>query len=319
MAIKSRWILLLKVALFALVLWGLWHAVQDAVAELRDEELQRDFQWRELRWHWLCVAAGFYLAAQFVLALYWRRLLIAMQQAPGVYETVRAFFIGHLGKYLPGKMFTIMLRTGLVHSERVRAIPAGISVFVETLLYMSVGACLAALMLVVRREGPWQLRLAACGFAACVVIGTWPPLIKQIVARIQAVGAAGSQAEMPLIEVSTWIGSWAYCCAAWSLNALSLWATLCAIPIARDPLLNWDLFTRLLASVTMAVVAGFASCLPGAGLGVREWVLDQLLAVEFGPAVAILSAVMLRAIWLLTEIIGSAILYLVKPASKTAV
>lgn len=308
MAIKPRWITLFKVALFALVLWGLWHAVGDAVAELREN----DIEWGKLRWHWLFVAAGFYLAAQFVLALYWRRLLIAMQQSPGIYESFRAFFIGHVGKYLPGKMFTVLLRTGLVQSERVQVIPAGISVFMETLLYMSVGICLAALMLVLRRDGPWQLRLAACGFAACVAVGTWPPLIKYVVTRIQALRAPESKTEIPLIDVPTWIGSWGYCCAAWSLNALSLGATLRAIPISGHAPFGWDMFGQLLASVTVAVVAGFASFLP-AGVGVRELVVNQLLVPEFGPTVAISAAFLLRAIWLLTEIIGSAILYLVKP------
>ena len=48
--------------------------------------------------------------------------------------------------------------------------------------------------------------------------------------------------------------------------------------------------------------------LPG-GLGVRELVLDELMVEPFGRVAAIVSAVLLRLVWLVTELIISGILY----------
>ena len=64
----------------------------------------------------------------------------------------------------------------------------------------------------------------------------------------------------------------------------------------------------LTASVALAMVAGFLSLIPG-GLGVREMVILSLLA-PYGGTVALVSAVMLRLAWLLTEVLCAIILYI---------
>ncbi len=66
----------------------------------------------------------------------------------------------------------------------------------------------------------------------------------------------------------------------------------------------------LTATVGLAMVAGFISLIPG-GLGVRDWILMTLLASQpqYGAKVAIVSAVLLRIVWLLSEVAVSAILY----------
>jgi len=60
--------------------------------------------------------------------------------------------------------------------------------------------------------------------------------------------------------------------------------------------------------VGLAVVAGFLSLIPG-GLGVRDTILMTLLAPTWGPTVAIISAVLLRLVWLVTELAASAVSY----------
>ena len=91
---------------------------------------------------------------------------------------------------------------------------------------------------------------------------------------------------------------------------LSLWAVLKSLPHRRaaGPLVS-QLWPRLTASVSLAVVAGFLSLLPG-GLGVRELVLDELMTEPFGAMVALVSAVLLRFVWLLAELMVSVILYI---------
>src|SRR5262245_29285147 len=52
---------------------------------------------------WLVAAGVLYLMGLGCSALYWHRLLREMGQRPNVLAVVRGYYIGHLGKYLPGK------------------------------------------------------------------------------------------------------------------------------------------------------------------------------------------------------------------------
>ena len=65
---------------------------------------------------------------------------------------------------------------------------------------------------------------------------------------------------------------------------------------------------RLVAAVAFAVVAGFLSMLPG-GLVVRDALLMQLLAPMCGEANALVAAVLLRLVWLVSEVAACGILY----------
>ncbi len=94
----------------------------------------------------------------------------------------------------------------------------------------------------------------------------------------------------------------------WSIMGLSLWSVLRAIPV--ESLAPWyQLWPRLTASVSLAVVAGFLSLLPS-GLGVRELILNELMKEPFGITVALVSVILLRLVWLLAELAVSAILYI---------
>ena len=72
---------------------------------------------------------------------------------------------------------------------------------------------------------------------------------------------------------------------------------------------DWEMPIRLGTSLAAAVVLGFASMLPG-GLGAREYVLDRLMVPMLGEFRALTVTVLLRAVWLLTEVVASSILYL---------
>jgi uncharacterized membrane protein YbhN (UPF0104 family) len=99
---------------------------------------------------------------------------------------------------------------------------------------------------------------------------------------------------------------------------LSLWAVLKSVPAATAGIDHIPLVT---ATVAMAMVAGFVSFVPG-GLGVREVVVIPLLAPVYGHAVAIVSAILLRLVWLAVELMASGVLYVVpgpRPAAAGAV
>ncbi len=309
--------LVLKLAIIGLVVWGICRSVDNAW----DELTRQPFKITEMRVSWLALAAALYAAGLFPMAIFWNRLLVAMGQHPGMYESIRAHVIGHLGKYVPGKFMVILLRTGLIQGQRVDAAAATISVFAETLTMMASGAGLAAIILLVGFRDQYLLQWLAGGLMLATVFATLPPILRQIVKRLLTRNrGASTDLEHAAAEI-TWgliAQGWAWNLLAWCMLACSLWATIQAIPGIPQVALSPSLFGRLIASTALAVVAGFLSLIPG-GLFVREWVLDQLMSPIYGAAPALIVPVVLRCVWLLTELVLSIILYVIPPAVTHAV
>ena len=70
-----------------------------------------------------------------------------LDQDPGRLASVRAYYVGHLGKYLPGKAWAVFLRAGLIRGPRVTYARAVLTTFYEVLVTMAGGTVLAVLLL----------------------------------------------------------------------------------------------------------------------------------------------------------------------------
>ena len=100
---------------------------------------------------------------------------------------------------------------------------------------------------------------------------------------------------------------WLLTAIGWVVAGLSFWAVLRSLGAAdANPIGQLHLYT---AGVTLATVAGFVSFVPG-GAVVREAVLAELMVPLLGDAVALVSAILLRLVWLVAELVISGILYL---------
>jgi uncharacterized membrane protein YbhN (UPF0104 family) len=304
-----RWLrlvkLLFRVTVLALVTWGIWKTVRQARLEFAAHE----FALNQVDYAWLCLAGLLYLAGLAPCGVFWHGTLWAMGQQPTWRESMRAFWIGHLGKYVPGKAMVVILRTGLIYSERVNRTVAATSVFIETLTMMAVGAFVAAVILLWTSDQA-VLTWLAVGLMLLSGVPTYPPLFRRIVRWLQ-VHRANPQIDQSLAGVDGRLMGfgWVIISIGWLALGLSLWATLRAIPGAAP---DWWESLRdlplLTAAVGLAMVAGFLSLIPG-GLGVRDWILMTLLAPQYGAKIAVVSTVLLRVVWLLSELVVSAILY----------
>ncbi|MEX0714010.1 MAG: hypothetical protein WD278_16855, partial [Pirellulales bacterium] len=125
---RFRWaVLLAKCLVLVLVVWGVHRTAIGAWSDLE----QQGFDAARLDAAWLVAAAGLYLAGLFPSALFWHQVLWRLGQRPSLGEAVRAYYIGHLGKYVPGKALVIILRAGLIRGTRVNTALAAVSVFYE--------------------------------------------------------------------------------------------------------------------------------------------------------------------------------------------
>ena len=156
----------------------------------------------------------------------------------------------------------------------------------------------------VPRRWPWFVLLALF-LAVCAGIPTYPPLFRRLL-RILQVHRANPDIDKAIDGLNAKLMGlgWLAISLGWLFFGLSLWATMRSMGAEPTP---QDL-PLLTAAVALAMVAGFLSLLPG-GVGVRELVVIPLLEPQFGPVVAIVSAVLLRISWMAAEVIIAAVLY----------
>lgn len=305
--------MLVHLAVLAAVAWGVHGTIEEGLKQIGK------YEWR-LDPLWLVLAGVLYLAGMLPMGLFWYRALRASGQHPRLGETLRAFYIGHLGKYFPGKALVVIIRAGLLRSERVNTGVAAASVFLETLTMMAVGAFLAGAMLVLWLRGllvdhSYLIPLAV-GLMLLSGLPTLPPVFRRAVMML-GVGRSDPQLAVKLrgLNYGVMAIGWLTISAGWVLLALSLWAVLKGIGIASAEPLGHLQFH--LAAVTLAIVAGFLSLIPG-GAGVREFILTAIVGhVYFGEVLheplaigkALGFAVILRLVWLAAELIVAGILY----------
>lgn len=285
---------ILRILIVSVVVFFLYRAVRDA----RQQLAASGFSVSKVSAGWLVAAAVTYLCGMLPMGMYWHRILLAMGQRPKLRQTLRAYYTGHLGKYVPGKAMVVVIRTGLLAECGVQPAIGAISVFAETLAMMAVGAFLSSLLIAYFfASHSW---LMAISLVLMVLSGapTWPPLFQWIVKRFKSKNSETSQHLAGYCWSLVFFG-WMANLVGWLLLASSLGMVLYAIDAGTVGEIVQTYF-RCMASVTLATVAGFLSLLPG-GILVRELVIEELLAPSFDKAIAIIAAVLLRLTWLFAE------------------
>ncbi len=297
----KKWAFLaLKLLVVLVVLWALRRTLLDGFEQLRGRQWSFDP-------FWLVASGLFYVLGLLPAGLFWRHILRRMGQDARLGETLRAYYIGHLGKYVPGKAMVVILRTGLIRSHRVSTPLAAVSVFFETLTMMAVGAFVAALILAVAFQDQLLLCALAFGLAVASALPTLPPVFRQIL-RLTRVGKRHPEIadQIEQFDLTTLLRGWIAMFVAWILLGVSFWAVLQSMGIPGPSLLRS--LPGYVASVSLATVAGFLSLIPG-GAFVREAILTGITGPSLGEGVALVAAVVLRLVWLVSEMVISGMLY----------
>jgi uncharacterized membrane protein YbhN (UPF0104 family) len=298
----------LKLLVLAVVAVFIVRWVLSALEQFKRE----DFSLADVHFGWLVASGVFFLLSQLPMAWFWHAALTKLGQRPTHWQTLRAYMIGGLGKYVPGKAMVVVLRSGLVRSKQVDVTVATLCVFIETLTMMAVGGFVAAILLLagaVEVDGGPLIYLVAIGLMLATGVPTLPPIFRRVV-RVLRVSKAKSDINELLgrLDYKLMACGWGANLLSWPLMGLSLWSTLRAMPGTEAVLGGMlEMLPLMTASIALATIAGFVSMVPG-GFGVRELVLNVLLVPTFGK-LAILSVILLRLVWLVSELVISSILY----------
>jgi uncharacterized membrane protein YbhN (UPF0104 family) len=296
----------LAAAILASVGWRLYQ-------DLRDEPLHKV----PLRWPWLILSGALYLLALGGSACYWFQLMRFGGARPGVTATVRAYFLGHLGKYLPGKAIALLMRGALVRGPAVRLSTAIVTGFIEVLTTMAAGALCAAVLFSVeapRAAGlpyhPVLLGVVLLGLCGLPLLpGVFNVLVGRMSRRFQALEAM----QLPRLSTHILLQGLGITACGWALLGLSLWALVQGVLPATDALTpgEWARYTAMMA---LAYVAGFLALIMPGGVGVREFVLTLFLAPELSNtgeprALAAVAVLLLRLVWTAAELLLAAVVY----------
>ncbi len=272
---------------------------------------------------WLGIALGTcsYGVALVVSAMFWWNCLRAFHQPATIPITIAAHVLGQIGKYIPGKAMVIVMRTAATaRHDGVAKIPAVLSVFVETLTMMACGAAVAGVAALAIPAPTW-VRLGAFAFGCCAAIPTIPPLFRPILARIASTRfLRDSHLTSHDYNWRLMLHGWLWMLLVWLMVALSFWCIVRATPGAHSTIVGFSGFATTTATISLAMIAGFVSFVPG-GAGVRELVITAILAPVAGAGPAMVAAILARLVFLLVECLASSLawLYLQRTDSRTPI
>lgn len=253
-----------------------------------------------LDWQRIAVACGVYAIALVPPGLLLLTAVRSFDQPCRVRTAVAAQLLGHVGKYVPGKAMVVVLRVGALSGDGVRTIPATVSVFIETLLMMAVGAAVGG-MVVCWLPVPSWIVVAAVGATVVASLPTLPPVLSRVTRYVTHVQPDAS----PQSGWGVFLAGWGCSLLSWGLIGAAFTLLLSAIP-SPQALPPWiHQYPVALAAISLGMVAGFASLLPG-GAGVRELVLTAVLAPSVGVAHGLLAAIAARLMFLAVEIVVAA-------------
>lgn len=295
---------------------------------------------------WLVAGAAAYVAGWIPSIWFWRTLLARLGGNVPVVDATRAYYCGHLGKYIPGKALVLVIRAGLVKGRGAQPMAAALTAAYETLAMMAIGAALgvalapSVLPVAFWRNAPstigwlwdqawfrtaWTSPLVLPTIVA-VIVGALLPFVARVatlaankmvpdeldpdehtpVARDEAHDAPNTQ--RGAIGTGLFATGMLVLMAAWWIHGLSLGCIVTAVSGEGFDFARWPAWT---AAVSLATSLGFVAIFAPGGLGVREWVYLLILPLQPGttPEAAAAAAVLLRLVWLVTELVVAAILY----------
>jgi len=178
----------------AIIVWsavralnGQWRLAADRLAALR------------LDWTWIGAATLIVLLTYALLIETWRRVILASGETLSFRTAARIWFISNLGKYVPGKIWSIAAMTVMARKESVSPMTAaGSSVLIQLVtIAAGIGVVLAAGSQAV--DNQW---LAIVVLALTVAFVAAAPLLLPAAARVAA-SWTGKDIRLPRLAAKT--------------------------------------------------------------------------------------------------------------------
>lgn len=251
-----------------------WSAARDALGDAS--------------WSWLVVAVIAAGAAMTAIALGWQRVLDALGARVATADAIVWYFVGEIGKYLPGTFWPVVGRAELARRGGVaRAVSYQSVVLSLLLLYLACALVGGALVGV----GAAIVIVVAIAVLHPAVSGWLLDLARRTTRRdIDVVlPAPGTSARLTAVYLPVWL-----------LVGTATWA----VARALDPSASW---ADIVPAATASWLVGFLAVPVPGGVGVREAAFVAF-ASGLAPGVAPATAVIARLVFVAVDAAGAALL-----------
>ncbi|QDT18885.1 YbhN family protein [Gimesia chilikensis] len=308
-----------KWLLLALVLYFVWQQGAELYAEQGDT-----LTGISIDPLWLVLSAACYFIAWLPSVWFWRQLILSSGEQVRFGPVARAYYCGHLGKYIPGKVSVLLIRATLLKDFGVRVSVAALTAAYETLAVMGVGLVvflsLIPVVLNTEQVQQWPEWMQSVQARPWLVPGLFLlalfvslPLLSRLLnlftkkftkSDVEATEPAPPAAfSLRLLYAGVLLFL-----VSWTLHGLSLGLALASI---NGVGLEWQEWPRWTAAVSAAYALGFLAIFAPAGLGVREGLITTILAGSalIGPANAFVAALLIRIVSFASEILAAFVLY----------
>jgi len=289
-----------------------------------------------LHWPWLLLSGIAYTAGWLPSVWFWRKLMRRLGGDASYLNAARAYYCGHLGKYIPGKAMVLVIRGSMLRERGCQFSMGVLTATYETLVMMGAGALIglalapALISPQVQQKLPdflepvfqsqfVQFSLQRWWFPPLLVAGICllmlPVLsrlfnllaVKMTPDKKETAGNISSSSKR--IDAMLLGQGLLLFVVGWMLHGLSLGCILKGVGIETFHYADCLIWT---GTVSLATAVGFAAVFAPGGAGIREGILIAILSQQQGvqgtQAVAV--AFLLRIVWLLTELSVAAVLYL---------
>lgn len=272
--VRIGWLVVLVIAL-ALALRSRWSEVSDQLASL-DPWL-------------LLLSAGIGLVGLGLSAGIWHAMLAGIGEPLPLAASLRVFFVGQIGKYVPGAVWPVVTQAALAreHGIAPRATVTAVTLFLW--VHLVTGAAVGVVALVATGVLP-TVTLAALPLLVALLA---PPALRWTLTRLLRLARRAPMRRQPAGRHLLVAGAWA--AAMWICYGVHLQVLTAAIGEPIDP-------TRAIGVFAAGWVVGFVLLIAPAGVGPREAAIVALLPLSAaaGLLVALASRLVLTladAIW----------------------
>lgn len=265
-------------------------------AVVRDWHVVRDYDWRVDPVGLACAVAVFSAAYAF-LAWTWGRVLEAVGCQVGFREAWRIYFIGNLGRYVPGKIWTIAGVAWMAGKTGIPPLVAGTAAVCAQAYAVVSSFVFFLLFLILRDVGLDRGQVGAivlAGLAVCALFMS-PRLLGRVVDMVTRITGRGA-VTIPLATTDALRLTGLYIL-SWLLFGLGFTCFVHAVTGG-----DGGGFLLMTGSYAVAYVVGFLALFAPGGIGVREGVLALLLADVLPGGVAAVVAVAVRLLVTVIEL-----------------
>jgi len=304
-----KWLIVFVVGVFLIL------TIRKAYADVLGNREHLNFS--AMDWRWLLAGVLAYAIGMMPAAAAWLQTLRAFGQTVPFWFGLHTYFLGHLGKYVPGKAMVIVMRVGRLAPLGIEIKPTVVSIFVETLTSVAVGAIVGSIFVFFAPEFPptWIV-VGALICIPCSVLLLLPHTFRALLAIL----AKSKIGRMPrsVGEAFTWkmmIRTCAWMTAGWLIHGTAGWLILSGIQ-STPGLWTFQAWAACVSAVSLGAVVGFVSMLPG-GAGVRELVITWLLSSIVPQPIALFAAIAFRIANLMAEFLVVGIFSLLKGETPT--